>query len=131
MRVRHLKSLVLLSALAAAACGGKAATPRPVGASARVITSDDIAGTRANNLYEAIQFLRPGWLRRQGPLNPQDDGLPVVYLNDTRLGPPESLRVVNSRLVTHVRYLDPVAAHAQFGMNHGHGVIHVVLEAGR
>jgi hypothetical protein len=125
------RRLLLLSLVAALGCAGHAQTPHAAPRNSRVIDSQELSTTHASNLYEAVQFLRPGWLRNQGAVSLGNDGYVVVYLNDTRLGPPESLRQVVLARVSHLRFYDPVSAQATFGLNHSHGAIQVILDAGR
>ena len=68
-------------ALASVGCAKKsetATTPQPAAAptgtqassrrSANVITAAELQGTTVQNLYQAIQVLRPQWLRSRGLL---------------------------------------------------------------
>ena len=58
----------------------------------RVITHDEIVDTKsAGNAYQAVFLLRPDWIRPRGEslLNPVI--MPVVFVDNMRHGPMESL----------------------------------------
>jgi hypothetical protein len=121
-----------------AGCASKtpdpATGPEPVAASAarrprqdqQLITRDVITGTQYTNLFDVIQALRSNWLR---PKNTGDFGkadVLQVYLDNQRIGGVEELRNIAPLSVLSVRYYDPIAAAARWGMNHGSGAIYVL-----
>jgi hypothetical protein len=94
-------------------------------ASRRVLLSDELHGVTAVDVYEAVQRLRPEWLRRRGQISIQDPtaGEVVVYLDGVRFGGPRSLQNVRIESVQHMEYLDAGDATMRFGTGHGGGAI--------
>lgn len=89
----------------------------------KTITAGDLKLATQLNLLDYVVAERPHWLRRP-------DGRPspvVVYLNDTRLGGPSTLRNMTITTVASVRYYDATAAQQKFtGVDRG-PVIQVIL----
>lgn len=126
------RTLALGLALAATACASTSVT-RPVasrGSNSNVLVNSEIVATAAANAYDAIQSLRPNWLRTRGShsLQNRGDDYIVVYLNNARLGPPTALRQISAADVGQIRYYDAAAANYRFGVGHTHGAIQVLSE---
>ena len=78
---------------------------------ANVITREEIEGSGTTNLFDAIQRLRPQWLRNASQTNYSGGGTElVVYQNTTLLGGLESLRQIAPGYAQTVRYLDASTA---------------------
>ena len=101
----------------AGASGGAAADSAGAGRSTStrrdlsVITVEEIQRSGAMNAYEAVERLRPFWLRSRNATSSR--GVPpviLVYLNGTRLGGTDMLRRLEVIPVTSIRYLDAAAA---------------------
>ena len=90
-----------------------------------VITLEQVQTTRVDNAYELVRTLHPMWLRKRGSNTVQNDGDIVVYLNDTRMGGPESLRAIEAITITSIRFYGPGPANFRFGTGHHHGAIQV------
>lgn len=90
-----------------------------------LLTYEQLTATNRENLYEAIEKLRPDWLTSRGPTSVTDPTpvVPSVYMNGTMLGRAEYLRGMRVLDVTEVRYWEPGPASARFGMGHPRGVI--------
>jgi hypothetical protein len=120
MKIRA--AMTLLSLAAVAACSSTPATsgtPRP---SRDLITRDEISATPATTAYEAIERLRPEYLRAV-----RGGGPPNVYVNGSSSGGISVLRSIRADNVAEIRYLDAVAANLRFGLNNNSGVINVQL----
>ncbi len=94
----------------AAADSGAAAQPARTRRDLSVITVDEIQRSGAMNAYEAVERLRPLWLRSR---RERTRGAPtsiVVYLNGSKLGSTDMLRRLEVIPVTSIRYLDAAAA---------------------
>lgn len=89
------------------------------------IFAPDIVAVRASDAYQAVQRLRPEFLHgRSNPTLAGQGEEPVqVYLDDTALGGPESLRSVPLGKVTQIRYLSPAQAMIRWGIRYLNGVI--------
>lgn len=127
-----IRLLVLSLALASAAsCSSSRSSsttstaPRKV--SPNMLSAEDIAGTGAANVYDAIQRLRPQWLtsariRRGG----SGDEL-QVYLDATRYGSLTTLRSLSIGGVQEVRYFSAAEATNRWGTGHTGGAILVTM----
>jgi hypothetical protein len=123
------RTLVLAFALAlTAGCSPStqasgAAGPR---SSSNVLTRQEIATVSVQNLYEAVQRLRPGFLRARttssGP-----GYLPDVFVDGIRKGSPEYLRSIPATEVAEIRYLSVQDATTRYGLNVSAGVLDVKL----
>ena len=89
------------------------------------LTSEQLAATNTENLYDAINKLRPSWLSSRGPTS-VTNSTPTsvsIFMNGTNLGPVEALKDIRTLDVSQVRYFDAASASARFGMGHPRGVI--------
>jgi hypothetical protein len=123
MRAKMLTMVAAVLLLAGCAkAGTRAASEAGRGS---VLTQEQLAATNSQNLYDAIQKLRPDWLTSRGPVSATDPTPAVasVYMNGTMLGKIEYLREMRLLDVTEVRYWDAGRASARFGMGHPRGVI--------
>jgi hypothetical protein len=85
------------------------------------------------NAWDAVQRLRPRFLRNSGPASFAGglDNRPIVRVDETVAGVPEALRNVDIQYVLEIRYYSAADATARFGGTYGRGVIHVVTRARR
>jgi hypothetical protein len=130
MRVsRFLLPLVLAVAAACASSGGTSASPRR---SSDVITADELASVEVPNLHQAIQRLRPNWLRSRGQVSIQtpDAGNPVVYVDDTRFGDLRTLEQIVTSEVQEVRRMNAAEATNRYGTGHAGGALVVKRRTG-
>lgn len=124
--------LAVATVLLLCACGGSAGRSRPgEPAPARrsdVVTQEELGNVVSSSmLYDALRALRPAWFRRLPmTFRPDAEGDVVVYLDQNRLGGPETLRTITLASVTLVRHYSPADAQARFGLGHVHGAIQVV-----
>jgi len=123
--------LVLVAALGLGCGGGGGASqagrePAPV-RSSDVVTMEELARVATSStLFEALHALRPAWFRRNPTtLRPQAEGDVVVYLDQSRLGGPETLRTIQVNAATVIRHYSASEAEARFGPGHLHGAIQV------
>lgn len=128
---------VSLAALAALLLAGGACASAGSGGSggsfgSSPLTSEELRSLEDSytNLYEVIQDHRAAWLDTRGQVSVQgnpDAELPVVFLEGTERGLPETLRSVSVTDVGRVEYLDPGEATARYGSSYPGGVIDVRL----
>ena len=123
MRKAHALVLVLCAVLALSACGSTGARSAAVRGDRNLITSDELRQGVASNLYEFLESTRPMWLRKRGQSSILNEGDIVVYLDDNRLGGPETLRSLSTMAAESLRFLDAAAAQQRFGVGHSHGAI--------
>ena len=108
-----LFALALLVAACAGTGGG--ATPR---SSSDVITLEELEAVESFSAYDAINRLRPQWLRSRVP--GQD---PVVFIDGSRLGGPEVLRSIRVSTLSEIRYRNGRDATTRYGTGFGGGSI--------
>jgi hypothetical protein len=77
------------------------------------------------NAFQAVQTLRPGWLRTRAAGSFQTVGQVWVYRDGMRFGDLDRLRTINTVEIDSLRYLDGIAASQRWGLGHENGVIHV------
>lgn len=144
LRLRLLSVAVAL--LGAGACGTSTSSaggaPKPA---SNIITADEIAKVNVQNVYEAIQKLRPSMFRQRqvASANGQGgvaadapartgsavtSGEVVVYADGTRLGPLENLRQIAASSVASVRYYSASEAQLKWGSGHQGGAIEVITK---
>ena len=136
----HRRTLaVALAACLTVACASSSTTPTTGAAPApkpdaggrprqdqQLITRDVIVGTEYTNLFDVIQALRSNWLQVKAASGFSKGATLQVYLDNQRIGGVEELRRIAPSSVLSVRFYDPIAAAARWGMDHGAGAIYVL-----
>lgn len=121
--MRYLGALAAV--LLAAACAGGPA-PRSTSASGpRVIDTAELQASAYATAFDAVQALRPQWLRARGRTSLTQQEFVKVYLDNSLMGGPEQLRSITLKSVSTIRYLDGVEATQRWGLDHGQGAISV------
>ena len=122
-RIRYAAVAVVLLA---AACASSGSGERP---SNNVINVEQIAATRAQNAYEIVEQLQPGWMMSRGPQSLTNPGAPhptaSVYLDGIHAGDLQYLKTIAANNIAEIRYYTAAEASARFGMGHPRGVIAV------
>jgi hypothetical protein len=125
------RAFYLIAFAATLGCASASAKPGPHRA-ANLITADEIAGTNTTNAFEAVEKLRPDFLRSHGTdLSRSDSGLPDVYLGVARYGDVNSLRNIPAMEVLEIHFYKGAEAATKFGMQNPtgiNGVIEVTLK---
>jgi hypothetical protein len=127
------RALIPLFLLALAACGPSKRAPHTTPSSSRTeISAEQIAAAQAVTAYDAVEKLRPNWLRRRGEQSITSPGGGVmVYVNDTRYGDITTLRSIQANMASLIRYYDAASAQYRFGTGNTYGVIQVVTTGAR
>lgn len=100
---------VLAACAASAGAGAEggastSSTPRP---RREVITQAELLESGATNLFDAVQRLRPQWLRGANISNRMGSGTDiVVYQGQTQLGGLDALRQLQTSYAAELRWLD-------------------------
>ncbi len=123
--------LVSLSATLVIACASSGtrsdSSPPPRG----VLTAEILSETQESDLYQAVQRLRPQWLRARGAARISGGNLTVsVYVNDVRRGQVGFLRTIQLEAVQRVQFLTGTEATTRWGTGVAGGVILVTLTRG-
>ena len=121
----HARFLAAAALLALSACAAQSAAPRAGTRDANLITVDELETVNASNLFDAVNRLRPQFLRSRGVVSLQDPNPPtaVVYLDGQRVGGIDFLERMSPLGVISVRFMTPVDASSRYGFNHEGGAI--------
>lgn len=107
-----------------AGCAGRNATTGP-GVDRNLLVQDQFADRGFHTAYDVIEAMRSNWLSSRGPDSFQTPSEVQVYFDGVRMGGVETLRTIDVRPVTYIRYFDGIAATARWGLDHGAGAIYV------
>lgn len=105
--------------------------PPPPRSSSTLITEEEIAraGSSVANAFDAIQFLRPRWLRSRASLQlPGRDGqvrvqVFKVYVDDHDMGGLDFLKSLPAEQIYTMRYMSEAEVGARYGPTSGPGII--------
>jgi hypothetical protein len=124
--MRGLGILCLTAGVAVimASCAGRNAATGP-GVDRNLLVQDQFADHGFHTAYDVIESMRSNWLSSRGPNSFQAPTEVQVYLDGVRMGGVETLRTIDLRPVTYIRYFDGIAATARWGLDHGAGAIYV------
>ena len=120
--------LVLTACAASAGAGGTTASRR----NPNRLTGEDLADPSISSLtlFDAIQRLRPSWLRQRGAtsITGGGDTLPQVMINESRSSI-DVLRSLRPTDVSQAEYLSGADATTLYGTGYVNGLIKVVTGA--
>lgn len=133
----RIRASHLIAVLVVAAASGCASSGTGTGASQQSshrgssdrITQEELATIDVQNALQAVQRLRPSFLQNRGGASssitqgPQDV---VVYVDQTRMGGPNSLAQIPISDVKEIQHLSGTDATQRYGTGHGSGVIIVI-----
>lgn len=89
------------------AAGAQSESRRPPRRRREVISREELMQSGATNLYDAVQRLRPTWIRGTSASNFSGGGQGfAVYQNNAPLGGLEALRQLSIEYATELRFLD-------------------------
>lgn len=100
---------VLAACTASAGAGAEAGASTSTGPRIRrdMITQEELQGSAATNLFDAVQRLRPHWLSGANVSNRMGAGTEVVvYQGQTQLGGLDALRQLQTSYAAELRWLD-------------------------
>ena len=129
---------VALFSVACASGGGRpastatqaSATRGQTGVSRFVVTEQELATVGDRSAYEALQQLRPSFLRSR---DVQTESNPIpkavdVYVNGGRADGLAALESIRASTVKEMRFYEPQDANTKFGLGHNGGLIAVTLK---
>lgn len=115
---------VLLLVLAAASCTTTGNAPGEQRWGSGAITRAELDGSSFLSAHNAIEQLRPTWLRpRAAPTLGTPTFYPVVYVDGMRWGQLDELRSIGVSEVITMEYMSPNDATTRFGIGHTSGAI--------
>lgn len=123
------KYLAVVGVGLAMACASAPAASTPgVTQNTNVISRDELNTINASNAYDAIQRLRPQYLRSHGSTSTTvlDGGLPAVYVDRNYYGDIYSLREFGLGSVKEIRYYSPSEATSRFSTGSPNGAIQII-----
>jgi hypothetical protein len=112
MNARTFPLLLLLGSLAPGLTSCASAGPGSGGYDSYSISSEELAGVDAGNVYDAIQRLRPRWLTVGSTRSLGMDTIIGVFQGQSYLGEPDVLRQYPLTAVARLRYVDSATATA-------------------
>lgn len=122
--------MVLLGfALFSTACasGGTGTSTR---SSSRSLSADELVNVAELNCYEAVQRLRPAWLRTRGRVSMSSQQGIKLYVDGMPRGYVDEMVTIRANAVERMRYLSGPEATSRFGTDHGDGAILITLKRG-
>ncbi len=124
MRRAHASLVLGLFVLAACASAGSGSSAR---SSRAAITANEITAAQVRTAYEAVERLRPTWLRSRGlsSVRSGQQEYPVIFLNGNRYGLPPSLRDITATDVRSIVFIEPADATTRYGTGYTGGIIDV------
>jgi hypothetical protein len=116
---------VLLIPLWAGACAGATGGARPD--NRNVLGRAQLEATNASTAYEAVQQLRPDFLRGRlvGSGNSVANETPIVFVDGTRRGDIEQLRTIPTSMILSIHLISASDATTRWGTGYPAGVIEV------
>jgi len=125
MRMRRY-SLALIAVLGLTACASGAGGPR---ADSSLLTAEQLDALGPGvSAYEAIERLRPTWLRDRGTSSPNpsfaEDTQPRVHVDSSQF-PIEALRSMRTTDIQSIRFMDSRDATTRFGTGYVNGLIEI------
>ncbi|PYO50021.1 MAG: hypothetical protein DMD72_03505 [Gemmatimonadetes bacterium] len=124
MRTGSVCAFMFLAVMACASAG--TSTPG-VRRDPNVVTQQEIADAHVSTAYEAIQRLRPMFLKTRGrtTVNGQANDYAIVFVDGQRFGDLNSLNNIVANSVLEARFLPGTEAVNRYGMEYGGGVIDI------
>lgn len=123
MRPDIRKLLALILVLSCVACAGRQKSSKVPRVDQSIITGEELVKSHFINPMDALEALRPAWLRARGPDSFVAPSEVQVYLDNVRLGGVDTLKSIDLRIVRFIQHFDGVSATARWGVGHAAGVI--------
>ena len=121
---------VLMAVVFAASIGACASAGSAPSVDRNLITAQELEPMATNNVYQALQRIRPDMLKRnrgRASINLQNPRT-VVYIDNARFEELEALRTILCSQVQSIRYIDGRDAVTRYGSGHEAGAIIVTLK---
>jgi len=115
--------VALVLAVATGAQGCASAGGARGGPDQRTLVREEILASGYQDVYSAVQALRPQWLWTRGTTSINSPETIKVYLDNSRMGGVDQLRQIPVRSIASIRYLDALEATNRWGLDHGLGAI--------
>ncbi len=121
-------TIAVAALLTMGACGGRSSHATPVDRNR--ITAEEIANSNAANAYDAVERLRPAFLRTRGTQSLQntDPPTPIVYIDGMRYGAVQTLASIPTLGIVSIEYLSAIDATQRFGIGNDGGAIMITTK---
>ena len=112
-------------------CGGAAAAeltleaPTEQSRNVDMVTGAELEETLETTVYDALQRLRPQWLRARGVARTGGNQSVSVFINRQRMGDVDFLRTLQPDVVREIRFYSGTEATMTFGSDNTGGVINI------
>ena len=115
-------------ALVISGCASSAESSSGSARDRNVITLEEMQNLSSVSLYEAIQRLRPAWLRSRGPMSGggASSSYPQVFMDGVQIGNIEILKDYRMDGVRELRFIPARDATTRFGTGYLAGVIEIL-----
>ena len=124
MRISVIGVVALTVALGACASSGTGSSTQ---GSANVITSEELETVEELNSYQAVQRLRPNWLRVRGRVSMYSQQGIQVYVDGVHRGYVDELASIRAMTVQRMERLSSSQATSRYGTDHVDGAILVTM----
>ena len=124
MRPHKLHGIMVASfalARGLAGCASAGGAGQSGGSANELMAEDFTPDMQVLTLYQAVQRLRPAWLRGRGGQGPR------VYVDGVMRGGLEELEALRVDQISGAERMSPADATTRYGTDHGGGVIFVLL----
>jgi len=117
------RSLVVVLLVVAAGCPHASTTRQK--RDPNLITQDEIERVTATNAYDAVQMLRPSFLRTRGVTSAVTvmPEMAIVYLDGMKMGDVGQLQRIPTVGIVSIRYINAIDANQRYGRGHEGGAI--------
>ncbi len=121
---------VLLALLCLLGCASGQGSENPdARRDSELISLEELQNQPAGSAFDAVERLRPNWLRNRGPFSTtRPQSYPEVFVDDRHFGTLESLRQIDLDAVSEIRFLNGRDATTRFGTGYPGGLIMVFLK---
>ncbi len=125
MAVRYVYAIAVAALLGCASAGSSGA-PR----NRSIITEEEIATAHVTSAFDAVERLRPLWLRSHGEMSINTPGTAYanVYVDGQRYGDLNTLRNLLANQIGEIRYYNGPEGASKFGLQNTAGVIEVKMK---
>jgi len=125
MPARYLYAITVAALLGCASAGSSGA-PR----NRSVITEEELATAHVTSAFDAVERLRPLWLRSHGEMSINTPGTAYanVYVDGQRYGDLNTLRNLLANQIAEIRYYNGPEGASRFGLQNTSGVIEVKMK---
>jgi len=120
---------VLVPVCAAVLIASSLAAQGPPKSSSTLITAPEIERSGVGNAFEAVQLLRPRWLRAREVLQLPSAGSDMrmsqirVYIDERDKGDLEFLKTIPAEQIYTLRFMSTTEVGARFGPSSGPGIV--------